>query len=271
MDEYFKKLDNAPIFPDSLFKNNEEKENYETKLMFSFRKYQAAQYHFQNVIKYLKEEEDNIVFMKEDRELIKKSIIISGTIELPANHYVYELSAFLEAMKSSIDFLATVASLHLKGKQFDKISSLMKMVRKNRIDPIFNQIKNHFDWLSYLREYRHHLVHRSIINISKEYKTLKIYDSLKTYTRPIIIHEKSLKYIPDTRRSRMLDMGSSHKFAKLEIKTQLGNESVTTHFEYLPIIGYIPIEKFMEKQLNKFKLFFNDFINVLTSLEFKQV
>ncbi len=100
---------------------------------------------------------------------------------------------------------------------------------------------------------------------------MKIYDSLKTYSRPIIIPEKSLKYIPDTRRSRMHDMGSSHKFAKLEIKAQLGNEPVTTHFEYLPIIGYIPIEKFMEKQLNKFKLFFNDFINVLTSLEFKQV
>lgn len=271
MDVYFKKLDTIPVFPDSIFKNDEEKENYETKLMYSYRKYQAAQYHFQNVIKYLKEEEDNIVSMKEDRKLVKKAINVSGTVELTANHYVYELSAFLEAMKSAIDFLATVASLHSKGKQFDKISSLIKMVRKGRINRIFYQIESYFDWLSFIGEYRHHLVHRLIMNISKRYKTVKIYDSLKTFSRPIIIPEKPIKYIPDTRRSRMQDMGSNHEFAKLEIKTQFGNESVTTHFEYLPIIEYIPIEKFMEKQLNKFKLFFNDFINILTILEFKQV
>lgn len=80
MDDYFKKLDNAPLFPDSLFKNNEEKENYETKLMFSFRKYQAARYHFQKVMKYLKEEENYFIFMKRDKELAKKSIDVSSTI-----------------------------------------------------------------------------------------------------------------------------------------------------------------------------------------------
>ncbi len=172
--------------------------------MYVFRKYQAVQYHFQNVLRYLKEEKDKIVFMKEDRVLIKKVINVTGTTKLPANHYVYELSAFLEAMKSAIDFLATVVSLHLKGKQFDKISSLMKLVEKGRIIPLFDQIKSHFNWLSEIREYRHHLVHRLIINISQEYKTLKMSDSLKTYKRPIVVPEKSPKYLPDTRMSTLL-------------------------------------------------------------------
>ncbi len=239
--------------------------------MYVFRKFQAVQYHFHNVLRYLKEEEENVVFRKEDRVLVKKVIDETGTTKLPANHYVYELSAFLEAMKSAIDFLATVVSLHLKGKQFDKISSLMKLVEKGRIIPIFDQIKSHFNWLSEIREYRHHLVHRLIINISQEYKTLKMSDSLKTYKRPIVVPEKSPKYLPDTRMSRYYDIGSSKKFGQIEIKTKFGNKSVRTHFEYLPIRGYIPIKEFMEKQLGKFKHFFKDTINILAALEFKQL
>ena len=239
--------------------------------MYVFRKYQAVQYHFQNVIRYLKEEEDDIVFVKGNGVVIKKNVDVIDTIKLPANHYVYELSAFLEAMKSAIDFLATVVSLHLTGKQFDKISSLMKLVEKGRIIPLFDQIKSHFNWLSEIKEYRHHLVHRLIINISQEYKTLKMSDSLKTYKRPIVVPEKSPKYLPDTRMSRMYDTDSSKQFVQIETKTKFSNESVRTHFEYLPIRGYIPINKFMEKQLGKFRHFFKDTINILTALDFKQL
>ena len=255
MDEYFKKLDKVPLFPSSKFKNDEEKEHYETQLMFAFRKYQAAQYHFKNVLKFLKEDD---VFK------------VSGTVELTANNYVYELSAFLEAIKSAIDFLATVTSSHFKGMSFDKISSLIKFVKKRRINPIFNQIAVHFNWLSYIREYRHHLVHRLLMNISKEYMTLKIGDSLKTFSRPIIVPEESPKYFPDTRRSRFHNIGSSDKFGSIEIRAQFENESVTTHVEYLAMEGYIPIDEFMENQLNKFGLFFKDMIDILTTLDFKQ-
>ena len=239
--------------------------------MYVFRKYQAVQYHFQNVIRYLKEEEDDVVFVKGDGVVIKKNVDVIDTIKLPANHFVYELSAFLEAMKSAIDFLATVVSLHLKGKQFDNISSLMKLVEKGRIIPIFDQIKIHFDWLSEIREYRHHLVHRLIINISQEYKTLKMSEALKTYKRPIVVPEKSPKYLPDTRMSRMYNTDSSKQFIQIETTTRFGKESVRTHFEYLPIRGYIPIYKFMEKQLVKFRHFFKDTINILTALDFKQL
>ena len=239
--------------------------------MYVFRKYQAVQYHFQNVLRYLKEEEDGILFVKEDGALSKKSINVKGTIEVTANHYVYELSAFLEAMKSSVDFLATVVSLHLKGKKFDKISKLIKLVEKGSTLPKFDQIKSHFNWLSEMRDYRHHLVHRLMINISKEYKTLKIFDSFKTYKRPIVVPEKSPKYLPDTRLSRTHDLGSSKKFGQIEINTNFGNSSRRTHFEYLPTRGYIPIEEFMKKQLNKFKHFFKNIINILTVLEFKEL
>ncbi len=239
--------------------------------MYVFRKYQAVQYHFQNVLRYLKEDDDDVVFIEGDRVVIKKNIDVIDIIKLPANHYVYELSAFLEAMKSAIDFLATVVSLHLKGKQFDKISSLMKLVEKGRIITIFDQIKIHFDWLSEIREYRHHLVHRLIINISQEYKTLKMSDSLKTYKSPIVVPEKSPKYLLDTRISRMYDTDSSRQFVQIETKTKFSNKSVRTHFEYLPIEGYIPITKFMERQLGKFRHFFKDTINILTALDFKQL
>ena len=96
-------------------------------------------------------------------------------------------------------------------------------------------------------------------------------DSLKTYKRPIVVPEKSPKYLPDTRMSRMYNRGSSKKFGQIEIKTKFGNKSVRTHFEYLPIRGYISVKEFMEKQLGKFRRFFKDTINILTALDFKQL
>ena len=96
-------------------------------------------------------------------------------------------------------------------------------------------------------------------------------DSLKTYKRPIVVPEKSPKYLPNTRMSRMHDTSSSKKFGQIEFKTKFGNKSVRTHFEYLPIRGYLPIKEFMEKQLGKFKHFFKDTINILTALDFKQL
>ncbi|GAI04493.1 unnamed protein product, partial [marine sediment metagenome] len=46
LDEFFKKLDNAPISSKNIFSNEDDKQNYETKFMYAFRKYQAAKYHY---------------------------------------------------------------------------------------------------------------------------------------------------------------------------------------------------------------------------------
>ncbi|KKM04200.1 hypothetical protein LCGC14_1766630 [marine sediment metagenome] len=89
--------------------------------------------------------------------------------------------------------------------------------------------------------------------------------------RPIVVPKKAPRISPDTRRSRFHNIGSSDKFGNIKITTQFENESLTTHFEYLAMGGYIPIDEFMETQLNKFGLFFKDMIDVLTTLDFKQL
>ncbi len=245
--------------------------------MFFFRKFQAAEYHYKNVLNFLEEDkhasttfgnfEGSEDLISNETKLPLKS---SLTIEKPANHYVYELSAFLEALKSTIDFLATVAGFHIKGVQLDSISTLMNMVKKGRTGLIFDQIKTHYEWLSYIRDYRHHLVHRLILYMSSVYKKIDVFNQSKTYLKPITVPKKPPKNILDTRENRLLGDGFSYERSRIEIKTKYGEKSIRTHFEYLPDIGYIPIKDFMENQLKSFRLFFKDIIDILTTLEFKQ-
>lgn len=45
LESHFSRLDNAEVSPESIFKIEQDKERYETLLMFVFRKYEAASYH----------------------------------------------------------------------------------------------------------------------------------------------------------------------------------------------------------------------------------
>lgn len=278
MDNYLKELDCVPFSPESIFKNEEEKEKYETQLMYVFRKYQATKYHFENIIKFL--EKDDKITRTMDKfngieEVVSKTTVqfveSRLTIEKPANHYVYELSAFLETLKSSIDFLAAVIVKHMKGVQTDKISTLMKMVDSGKTGPIFDQVKTHYNWLQNIGEYRHHLVHRLILRMARVYKKVDIFDQTKTFLQPIVIPKFPPKFVPDTRRSRLLGNQTGYKMPYIEIKSQFDDKSIRTYFEYLPYKGYVPIKEFTENHLNSFKIFFKDIIDILTKLEFKQI
>ena len=58
LDNYFKELDDITYSKNALFSNLKDKEKYETSFMYSFRKYQAAKYHFKNVKKHLDKEKN---------------------------------------------------------------------------------------------------------------------------------------------------------------------------------------------------------------------
>ncbi len=142
LETYLSTLDDAPFSPDTVFTFQEDKERYETFLMYSFRKYQAARYHHANIRRYL--EKDDADHEEDFKRLVK---IVDGKDEKldrcyprsalmktrqSADHYVYELSAFLEALKSAVDFLASVCAFHLSGICLDSMNTLMKLVSKGQ-------------------------------------------------------------------------------------------------------------------------------------------
>jgi len=113
LDSYFKKLDGIQLEKNDLFSTFEDKERYETHFMYAIRKYNAALYHFNQVKKYI--EKDKIRaekvklnvkklenFKNLNNDIPIKSIKMTELTEGISNHYFYELSAFMEALKSTL-------------------------------------------------------------------------------------------------------------------------------------------------------------------------
>ncbi len=272
LDEFFKKLDNAPISSKNIFSNEDDKQNYETKFMYAFRKYQAAKYHYNNVKDLIKLELNKAKnFLEDFKDLPGKSFFAEITHEFSADHYIFEFAAFLEALKSSIDFLAAACQPHLRGVQLDSVKTLIRQVENGKSGSIYNIIKKNLKWLKDLRNYRHHLVHRRIISVKSLLK-LKIFNNFsKLFIHPILIPELPPSYIHDTRKRRMEEDFLENKTSYTEKKIKVNGKVINYNLEFLISKNFIPIEKFMEKNLNLMSNFFIDFIHEISVLNFKMI
>lgn len=273
LDNYFNRMDNAQIIPNGIFQSENDKERYETQLMFAFRKYQAAVYHYENVKKFI-EGEDIMIKNAKSLEIEElKNINVTGFqfVCFPVDHYVYELSAFLTALKSSIDFLCKICEYHLSGIKMDSIKTLIRLVEKGNSGPIIDEVRNNIAWLKKIRSYRDHLVHRLILPVVGGHETHFIGDFTKNIRYPIVIPESSPSYIPDTRMKRMMEEKPSnldYYCSNTRIINDGREEVVKFDKKISPSHGYIPIEDFMESHLNSFEEFFRQIIQALINLNF---
>lgn len=277
LNDYLELMDSADIEPIGLFKSSEDKEHYETTFMYSFRKYQAAVYHYHNILRLL--EKDNtfhqeLYAKKKEREKTEAlNAVLEVKIHYSADEYVYELAAFLEALKSSIDFLCMAFRFHLKGfEKMDSIRTMIKQVESGKTGPLFDEVKHRLKWLKYLREYRHHVVHRRIITSSTGFTEI-VHKGKSTINRhPVIIPESPPTFVPDTRYARMMEE-SPVGLAEYRYKGEIQHPDGTTNMieyqkEYKPWTGFVLIEVFMKNNLSIYESFFKDIIACLKKIDF---
>lgn len=279
LNNYLIKLDNAPISPDGMFTSERDKERYEKTFIYAFRKYQAAIYHYKNVQRFIEAEKADMktsmipdVTTGANTKFRPSKLAIS--ISRTADHYVYELSAFLGVLRSSIDFLCTACAPHLSGIKMDSVTTLIKLVEKRgKSGPIIDVVRNNIEWLKELRSYRDHFVHRQIISSLSGYEKHSIGDITKTVRYPVVIPKSLPFYAPDTRRERMMDDELSRldfSMGEARIITEDGNEEIVYLFiEYDPSSDFIAIEDFMKLHLSSYEEFFAQVIQSLEKLEFK--
>ena len=274
LDSYFKKLDGIQLEKNDLFSTFEDKERYETHFMYAIRKYNAAVYHFNQVMKYLEKDKARVETMeikakdseKFNVDIPTNSIKMTYSTRKISNHYFYEFSAFMEALKSAIDFLAAACEPHIKGIDFDSITTLIKLVRKGVSNPIIDAVKKNLKELQHIREYRHHVVHRIIFNINTINEKTIFDDKEFSARSPVMVPVDPPKYEPDTRRSRMIegDNDISHSESILKINGKI----VEYEKKFIIPEGYKPIEVFMNEKLNICESFFQNMIDALDSLNF---
>jgi hypothetical protein len=204
----FKRLDEAKLAPETILKSESQRGNYESILMFAFRKLQAARYHRQRV--------DDLIGLK-GKELTRleaaskpeaKGLTAAATMRTSrsSDEFAFELCAFFAAIRSGIDFIAVACAQHIKeAQQATSITTLLKLITNGKKGPILKAIAEDAEWLSRLREYRDTLFTAS--SFARPAVVSFIGRMAKRLTTPytIVVPSETPQNVPDTRRERAFD------------------------------------------------------------------
>jgi len=213
MDVLFKALDQASASPHTILGSSAARERYESIVMFAFRKLQAGRYHRDNVERLLASEQaafEEAVERHGPEPAAEKGGIMSRRttsvrLQRSADAFAFELSAFLAAIKTGLDFLATVGAMHLPGITADSIATLMKQANKGGGGPILAEVSAAMPWLTSVRDYRHHLLHRLVLLPTAGWAVTSRDGAVAAAAILVIVPEKTPAYVPDTRRARMME------------------------------------------------------------------
>ena len=267
LEELLKKIDEAPIDEDGFFKDETEKEQYESSFMFAFRKYQGAKYHYNNVLNlYDMNKQEAIKFVIETRKLSDGRPFYGG-LEMVhnADEFTYELSAFLASIKSCLDFLATAVRSHLTGfNNMDSIKTLMYQVDTKGMDEgIFDVIKKYLDWLKDMRDYRHKVIHRTVVLAKSSVVIRNFKDKSEISIHSIFIPKKPPRKIIDTRKSQ-LQLLEDFKDYNFEYTIEKNGK-----IKYNLPEGLSTIEDLMKEYLDRLVAFFIDYIKHILTLSLR--
>ena len=191
-----------------------------------------------------------------------------------AHEYVHELSAFLAALRSGLDFLTMAACRLIPGVKTQSITTLLGMVEKGQTGPVLAVVAKHKKWLVGIRDYRDELVHRALVRAPAAGWKLSQKGSQSIATMPVVVPRTTLPLAFDTRRSRMMDhevpVGLAYQESLATLTDENGVEQTLHHeVKFLPTAGYIPIDAFMEEHLAAYDKFLSDMFAVLTDLKFQ--
>ena len=285
LDEYLDSLDAAQTSGGMAFVSQNAKDRHETLLTYAERKHAAATYHLKNVRTFLDIDAKRMNKDMQESALLDDEMITesSSTLTRTADEYAYELSAFIEALKSAIDLLAEASSFYLRGVNVNySISPLLKLSQKGAICPIINEVKDNSRWLSSIREYRHHLVHRLMPSLRTGHAIRSVGKITSSAIVPVVVPSTTPQYEPDTRKARLAEQLNTNGLDGLpgiSILTERGiaklanGKEETVHFStrILPAEGYMRIEQFMKENLETFERFAEQLIKAFLEMKFRTV
>jgi hypothetical protein len=278
LEQLFKELDSVQVdVSHPILKKFDDKEHYETRLMFAVRKRQAAKYHMDNIVESSTEaatEAKKHAAASEKKELgtaTQFSISSTGS----SSDCVHELAAFLGALRSGLDFLTMAAVRSITGTTAHSVHTLMTMVEKGQTAPVLTVVAKHLVWLNQLKDYRDEVVHRLVIRQPASGWKVSHKGKTSMAMLPVVVPASTPKFTPDTRRSRMMDQdiphGLMHHESTATVTYPDGSEEVIEHeVKYSPESGYMPIEDFMWNHLKAYDDFLHDVFVILAQLKFQQ-
>jgi len=273
LETHFTNLDNCPLIESKIFESEQQKERYESYIMFAFRKFRSLSYHLSNVNDLWRKEADSLLEEIVDLPEMEGASSVRSTMKVNKDSFdfTYELSAFLGALKSCLDLLSETTSFYMKGISVNfSISTLLKQVDKKKGN-ILAFVELHSNWIRTVRDYRHPLLHRLVLNARSGYEIHRFNDKTSRVLYPVLIPETTPAFVPDTRQTRMMNDDLPNLSYSEQTITRIndGIEEVSDfQINVEPSQGYVRIEDFMKKHEAKCEKFFIELIETLDKLDF---
>ncbi|MFG1465073.1 hypothetical protein V5F77_19490 [Xanthobacter sp. DSM 24535] len=264
METLLQAIDAAPIASDHpIFKKQDDKEFYETQLMFSYRKQQAAQHHIDNISTMLKTAKADATKRAKAAAAKKHPenvVTSSASMTWSSEAYIHELSAFLAAIRSGLDFLAIAAGRTMKGIVNPSMHTLEGLEPKPHHGLVIHVVKAHAAWLKELREYRDEVVHRLVVQAPVSGWLVSGKGKTSTVIIPVVVPQATPKRGYDTRRSRTMESDLPVGLSRSEWHaSDTYDDGTTENIEhkicYEPADGYILIAKFMAHHIAEYRKF----------------
>lgn len=269
IDRLFKAIDDSPLSEKHpIFRKADDKEYYETQLMFAYRKQEAAEHHIANVETRLAADGATaMAAMKKPRKMAESVVASTSQMitDVGSHAYVHELAAFLAAIRSGVDFVATAGARTIPGVKTKSVHTLENMVEKGQQGKVLDVVKAHQAWLVQLRGYRDEMVHSHLPQapamgwlISTKGKAPK--GKTSKAVLPIVVPRLTPKRGLDTRRSRMIDEEVPIGLERREMHgtfTHSDGTEVTLGHEvsFKPSPSHMPITEFMNHHLLMYREF----------------
>jgi hypothetical protein len=280
---YLERLDSAEVGPERLFASQSAKDRHESLLAYASRKHAAAQYHLSNVRKLLVSDLGRMTKDEQDSSFVAGDIVTesASTFTRTADEYSFELSAFLEALKSAVDLLSEASCIYLKGVNANySITPLLKLSERSETGPVIDEVKDNSFWLRSLQDYRHHLVHRLMPSTRTGHVIRSVGMLTSAAVIPVVVPVRTPQYAPDTRRAlaEQIMTDPLEGLQGILVQTERGitkvdDKAETVHYavRIYPADGYQLIEQFMEENLEAFQAFTEQLIQAFITLNFTAV
>jgi hypothetical protein len=207
IDGYLNLLDGVSFGEGMFFKDKSQKDDLETKVWHFLHKIDAARYHESMVKNIAENMKDKLRdFMQKDEEKAYQTQSES-TFEVEDKEILFEVDAFFTASRSALDFLASILSRYIKGKETDKIRGCVKFFEKDSNSSEVKRITLDMwnSWGQDLIDYRDYLVHNGALNPPKAIVTKVIRN--QNISNSML---KEIAILEDTMNKQILKRGKEY-------------------------------------------------------------
>jgi len=148
---------------ENIFKTESSKSGLENKVCHFFHKVQASRYHCDRVTDLSSKTRRDLTRMVSSRAERLTGNTTEVRVSIQDQKILFEIDAFFAAGRSALDFLASIISRYVRGKEANKINKVIRFLENNP-QPVATLVNKAWEeWIEDFIDYRDYLLHKGVL------------------------------------------------------------------------------------------------------------